>query len=161
MTPVKSAATDAFFEAFRAEAGLPAGTGYAVSAFGDSARMADELAELVLHGPKRATAALVRDFHDDGEPLPRVGDHVVVVDGAGKPLLVWRTTDVEIKPLREVDAAFAWDEGEGDRTREDWLRLHRAYFTREAARAGFTFDEGMETVFERFVVVWPKEKADV
>ena len=158
--PAKSAATDAFFEAFRAQAGLPAGTGYAVCAFGDSAKMADELADLVLHGPKRATASLRRDFSDDGEPLPRVGDHVVVVDGAGQPLLIWRTTDVQIKPFREVDAAFAFDEGEGDRTLDDWLRLHRAYFAREAARGGFKFDEGMETVFERFAVVWPREDAD-
>ena len=28
----------------------------------------------------------------------------------------WRTTEVTIKPLSQVDEAFAWDEGEGDRT---------------------------------------------
>lgn len=156
----KTAATDAFFEAFRASAGLPEGTAYAVCAFGDSAKMADALADLVLNGPKRATTSLRRDFSDDGEPLPRVGDYVVVVDGARRPLLIWRTTDVEIKPFREADAAFAFDEGEGDRTLDDWLRLHRAYFTREAQRSGFVFDEGMETVFERFAVVWPREHAD-
>ena len=29
--------------------------------------------------------------------------------------------EVMIKPLSEVDEAFAWDEGEGDRTRDWWL----------------------------------------
>ena len=128
--------------------------------FGDSPAMMDALARLVLEGRKRATASLARDFSDDGEALPKRGDLVVVVDAGGTPLLVWRTTKVEVKPFREVDAAFAWDEGEGDRTLEDWLRGHRAYFLREAARLGFLFDEGMQTVFERFAVVWPLEVAD-
>ena len=156
----KTAETGAFFGAFCRHAGLAAGTGYAVVSFGDSAEMADELAGLVLAGRKRATASLARDFSDDGEALPKRGDYVVVVDAGGRPLLVWRTTKVEVKPFREVDAAFAWDEGEGDRTLEDWLRGHRAYFLREAARQGFLFDEGMEAVFERFEVVWPLEVAD-
>ena len=42
----------------------------AVERFGDSAAMADELIALVLAGTKRATAALVKDFAAEGEPLP-------------------------------------------------------------------------------------------
>ena len=158
--PEKTAETGAFFGAFCRQAGLAAGTEYAVVSFGDSPAMADELAGLVLAGRKRATTSLARDFSDAGEALPKRGDHVVVVDAGGKPLLVWRTTQVEVKPFREVDAAFAFDEGEGDRTLEDWLRGHRADFSRQAAREGFLFDEGMQTVFERFAVVWPVEVAD-
>ena len=41
-----------------------------------------------------------------------------------------------IKPLPQVDEAFAWDEGEGDRTREWWLDAHRRYFARQAMREG-------------------------
>jgi len=156
----KTAETGAFFGAFCRHAGLAAGTEYAVVSFGDSAAMAEELARLVLDGRKRATTSLLRDFSGTGEALPKRGDYVVVVDAGGRPLLVWRTTKVEVKPFREVDAAFAWDEGEGDRTLEDWLRGHRAFFTRELAREGFVFDEGMQAVFERFAVVWPAEVAD-
>ena len=36
------------------------------------------------------------------------------------------TTDVRVGPLGSVDEEFAWDEGEGDRTRDDWLRMHVA-----------------------------------
>jgi uncharacterized protein YhfF len=67
---------------------------------------------------------------------------------------------VTVKPLIEVDAAFAWDEGEGDRTLTDWLAAHRRFFKRQAAREGFEFHDGLETVFERFRVVWPPEYAD-
>jgi uncharacterized protein YhfF len=122
--------------------------------------MADELADLVVRGPKRATAGLLRDFAVGGEPLPRVGGHVVVVDGKGMPRCIWRTTEVTIKPLIAVDDAFAWDEGEGDRTRDDWLDGHRRFFARQAAREGFEFHDRIETVFERFTVVWPPEAAD-
>lgn len=155
----KSAHTDAYFAEFRRATGV-VDERYEVVAFGDSAEMADNLAELVVGGPKRATAGLLRDFEIGGEPMPVVGDHVVVIDGAGRPCGVWRTTEVTVKALIEVDAAFAWDEGEGDRTREDWLDGHRRYFARQAAGEGFAFDDQAQTVFERFVVVWPPESAD-
>jgi uncharacterized protein YhfF len=116
----------------------------------------DELAALILAGPKRATAGLARDF--DGAELPKAGDMVVVVNGAGAPQCIYRTTDVRVGPLISVDDQFAWDEGEGDRTRAWWLDAHRAFFTREAERGGFEMHDGIETVFERFEVVWMGEE---
>jgi uncharacterized protein YhfF len=124
-------------------------------AFGDTAELADKLAELVLHGPKRATAGLPAEFEHDGEPIPRTGDHWVVLDGNGQPVCVIRTTEVEIKPLDQVDAAFAWDEGEGDRSLGWWLTAHHRYFRRACERLGEPFAEDMPVVFERFDLVWP------
>ncbi|HYZ43174.1 MAG TPA: ASCH domain-containing protein, partial [Stellaceae bacterium] len=62
--------------------------------------------------------------------------------------------------LSQVDEAYTWDEGEGDRTRDWWLAAHRRYFTRQASRDGFKFDDDILTVFERFEVVWPLDFAD-
>ena len=45
--------------------------------------MADELADVVVDGPKRATAGLARDFGPVREPMPAIGEHVVIVDGQG------------------------------------------------------------------------------
>ena len=149
----RTARTDAFWREFSDRTGY-AGD-YEVVAFGNSPRMADELAALVVDGPKRATAGLLRDFTANGEAMPEVGGHVVLVDGSGVPCAVWRTTEVRIGPLSSVDERFAWDEGEGDRTRADWLRMHRAFFTAQAEAEGFAFHDGIETVFERFEVVWP------
>ncbi len=59
-----------------------------------------------------------------------------------------------------VDEAFAWDEGEDDRTRASWLDEHRAFFGRLAERGGFPMHDDIETVFERFQVVWPPKIAD-
>jgi len=153
----KTAATDAYWRDYLDRAG-PVADDYAVCSFGANPRDAAELAALVLAGTKRATASLARDYPADG--LPRVGDYVVVVDGDGQPCCIWRTREIEIKPMREVDAAFAWDEGEGDRSLEDWLRGHREYFMAQAQREGFAFDDGSAVVFERFRIVWPARFAD-
>ena len=62
---------------------------------------------------------------------------------------------------RKVDEAFAWDEGEGDRTRDWWLDAHHRYFARQAMREGFEIDDEILTVFERFEVVWLLDVADI
>jgi uncharacterized protein YhfF len=132
----------------------------AVERFGDSAAMADELIALVLAGTKRATAALVEDFAAEGEPLPRIGGHWVACDGAGAPRCVLRSVDLRLGPLASVDEEFAWDEGEGERTRESWLAVHLTYFGRTQAARGQAWSDDLEVVFERFSVVWPPEFAD-
>ena len=96
----------------------------------------------------------------DRRALPQLGDYVIVVDGAYKPRCIWQTTEVTIKPLIEVDEAFAWDEGESDRTCTSWLNGHRRYFARQASRESFAIDDQIPTVFERFKVVWPIDAAD-
>ncbi len=159
MSIKKSPLSDQFWAAFKAATGTAA-EDYSVTSFGDSAAMADELLALVLAGQKRATASLRRDYDTMGEPLPRVGNYVVVTDGSGTPRCIWRTTEVVVKPLIEGDEAFAWDEGEGDRTLEWWLTAHRAYFANQARRQGFEMHDAIETVFERFEVLWPPEFAD-
>ena len=114
---------------------------------GDSPEVADALLALILAGPKRATACLMRDVETGGKMMARVGGHVVVLDGQDRPRAIWRTWTVEVKPLDEVDAAFAWDEGEEERTREDWLTMHVRYFQRRAAAEGIGFRPAMPTVF--------------
>ena len=47
-----------------------------------------------------------------------------------------------------MDAAFAFDEGEGDRSLEDWRRGHRAYFERNGG-----WSDDMWLACERFRLV--------
>ncbi|GLY07673.1 MULTISPECIES: ASCH domain-containing protein [Actinoplanes] len=129
---------------------------YTVERFGDSAEMADELLGLVLHGGKRATASLLADFAHDKTPLPRIGVHWIVCDGSGTPRAVLRTTELRIGPFHSVDDAFAWDEGENDRTRDGWMREHSRYWQRVRAAQGATWSESDEVLFERFQVVHPR-----
>jgi uncharacterized protein YhfF len=141
---------EAFVGAARRASGLPIEP-YDASAFGDSAAMADELAALVVAGTKRATAGLLAGYAADGSPLPVAGDWSVVLDGTGQPVAVIRTAQVTVVAFAEVDAAFAWDEGEGDRTLAYWREEHRRFFS----RSGQPFDDESPVVCERFEVVYP------
>jgi uncharacterized protein YhfF len=161
MDKPRSPEVEAFWNAYRAARDVP-DEDYVVCSFGSDPDMSDALLALVLGGPKRATAYLLRDVEFGGEKMSIVGGHVVVLDGADRPRAIWRTRTVDVKSLREVDSAFAWDEGEGDRTRTraDWLAMHVRYFTAQAKTQGFAFDDSMPAVFERFTLVWPPEHAD-
>jgi uncharacterized protein YhfF len=160
-TSGKSAAVNAFWLAFRESILTLAGQSvYDVVSFADNPETATDLAELVVVGRKRATAGLLRQFGPEGEPLPVIGGFVVLVDGRAQPRAIWRTRELRLGPLTSVDDAFAWDEGEGDRSRGYWLAEHRAFFGRLAERGGFDLHDEIETVFERFTVVWPPEIAD-
>ena len=73
---------------------------------------------------------------------------MVMLDGAGRPRAVIETVEVSQRRFGEIDAAFAWDEGEGDRTLDYWRRAHRGYFSRRGE-----FSEDMLLYCERFRVV--------
>ncbi len=151
---VDHAAVDAYWRRVVADGVVQAGTPFPadVGPFGDSVEMADELVELVIRGTKRATAGALAQYELEDEPIPAPGDLWIVTDGAGAPRALVRTTEVRIGPLDSVDDAFAWDEGEGDRSRAGWLADHEAFFRRLMPTIGKEFTPDMPTVFERFEV---------
>ena len=69
--------------------------GFAATALGHSRAVADQLAELIVAGVKRAQATLEHDFTADNDALPQPGDHLVVLDGRGRPRAIVRNNHVE------------------------------------------------------------------
>jgi uncharacterized protein YhfF len=127
---------------------------YEAWSFGDDSRpeLATELALLVRDGPKRATAGLAAEYEEGNEALPEPGDLSIILDGAGVPVCVIRTAEVRIERFGDVDDAFAWDEGEGDRSLTYWRDAHIRFF----AHLGVAVDEDTRMMLERFELVWPK-----
>ncbi len=152
--PDRTPEVAAFWAAYRAAAGLDHDR-YDVVAHGHTPAIADTLAALILAGTKRATASLARDYGPGKAPRPAPGDHVLVVDGSGRPACIWQTTEVTVGPFAGVTDDFAWVEGEGDRSRATWLANHREFFGWQAERDGFVLTDDEPVVFERFRVVWP------
>ena len=113
-------------------------------AFGDGPQLADELLALILAGKKTATCWSAADGLKGAE----VGKPWAVKDGAGTVRCVLETVELTQRRFDEVDAAFAFEEGEDDRTLESWRREHQAYFTRNG---GFSRD--MLLNCERFRLV--------
>src|SRR5689334_5593637 len=111
--------------------------------FGDRPALADALAALVLEGRKRATCWAASEGM-----LTELGKRMVMLDGSGRPRAVLETVELTLRRFDEVDTAFAYDEGEGDRTLDSWRQAHRAYFGRRGQ-----FAEDMPLWCERFRVV--------
>lgn len=152
--PGQAALIEPFWLAYQRARGVKV-EGFAATALGHTRRLADERAELVVRGVKRAHATLLADFERDGDALPAVGDHLVVLDGAGRPRAIVRTTHVEKRRFDEIDEAVAFAAGEGDLTLAWWLTAHRQDFGERAEREGFAFDAASVLVLEFFECVWP------
>lgn len=117
-------------------------------AFGDSPEMADELLALVLSGKKTATVSIV--LKDD--PAPSVGDLSLVLDGHGNPACVIKTVCLETVKFCDLTWDMVKLEGE-DENFEQWRSGNIRYWTRDAAKRGYTFTDQTPITFERFEVV--------
>lgn len=111
--------------------------------FGDSPALATELAALVVSGRKTATVDTL-----DAPDRPRLGEQWVVLDGNGRPVCVIETLELTPRRFDEVDEAFAFDEGEGDRSLAWWRDAHETYFRRLGV-----FSPDMPLLCERFRLV--------
>jgi uncharacterized protein YhfF len=125
--------------------------------FCDNEKDADELAELVLTGTKRATAACLWELGGGG--LPARNDLDIVTYWSGHACCVIRTSDVEIKPFAAVSRAFAAREGEGDGSLEYWRRVHWAYYERVVKPLGKAPAYDMPIVCQQFELVYPASDA--
>jgi uncharacterized protein YhfF len=111
--------------------------------FGDGPALADQLLDLVIRGVKTATCST-----EDEPNTSTPGEQWIVLDGRGEARCVIETTEVTYRRFPEVDAAFAYEEGEGDRSLAYWREAHRRYFGRLGR-----FSEDMMLMCERFRLV--------
>ncbi|GAB2476798.1 ASCH domain-containing protein [Xylanimonas ulmi] len=157
-----------FWETARTRAGMArigvvVGTGWTETlpppawSFGDSPALADELLALVLAGVKTATSSLAVEYGDD-EPAPQPGELSVVLDGAGAPQALIRTTAVDVVAFGAVTEEFARREGEGDGSLTSWRAEHEAYWRRSMPE-GHEFSPDLEVLCERFELLYPKAQS--
>lgn len=153
---MKSDGVTKFWLEFCTVRGVDPSTPYQVWFFGNGTEMALELAELVIAGTKTATASLVEANMLEPEKAPIDEGYSVVTSFEGEPLCVIQTTEIRHLPFHAVDEAFAYDEGEDDRTLSSWRDGHWAYFTAEAAELGLSFDKDSLICCERFRLLFSR-----
>ena len=90
----------------------------------------ERLVRLVLEGSKRATAGLLSEYGDEGEPLETVGEEQWLLGPDEGPVAKVRYTRVEVVPFAEVTWEFAQSEGEGFVDVEDWRAQHLGFWSR-------------------------------
>ena len=86
--------------------------------------------DCVLNGAKRATAGLLSEYLEEGEPWEHVGERMYLVDDELNPLGLIEITAVEPTTFAEVTWAFAQAEAEGYADLAEWRSTHLDYWAR-------------------------------
>ncbi len=108
----------------------------------------------ILSGEKTSTTGLLEHYQREGETPEPVGERMRVIDSDGRGVAVIEITESEVKPMGEVDLAFAIDEGEGFETLDEWRDAHVRFFTSpEIEGPPVTIDDDSLVVCIRFRVV--------
>jgi uncharacterized protein YhfF len=127
---------------------------YVAEAWGDSPQLAQELADLIVAGIKTATCSALWDWQAENEPIPEAGVITIVLDGQNQSVGIVETVEVTVRPYHEVDAQFAYEEGEGDRSLDYWRQAHWQFFSRTLPNIGKEPTQDMPLVCERFRLIY-------
>jgi uncharacterized protein YhfF len=127
--------------------------------FCDNEADANECAQLVLTGKKRATSPSLWSFESSDEALPQIGDLNIVTDWNGKAVCIIRTIKVHILPLNEITETHASVEGEGDGSLDWWYKAHWDYYHHELQGTGYAPQPDMPVVFQEFECIFPASAA--
>jgi uncharacterized protein YhfF len=113
--------------------------------FGTPGSSRENLVNLVLHGNKRATAGLLKDYEAENEPVEHVGELLAMPDNNGIHVGTLRVTRAEVLRFADVPDEFALAEAEGDLNAADFRASHTAYWT--SAGEEITGDTLVVTVY--------------
>lgn len=127
---------------------------YEAFSFGNTDKMADELAQLVRVGKKTATSSGFCFYEIEGEALPKDGELSIVLNSKNEAECIIQTTKVYMIPFHAVSEEHAYKEGEGSRSLDDWRVEHQAFFTEALVEYNQVFDKNMLIVCEEFEVIW-------
>lgn len=118
------------------------------------------LVAAILRGEKTSTTGLLSDYKRQGEPLPKVGERLRLIDVHDRAVGVIETTEVRVTTIGEVDLPFALEEGEGFESIAEWRQAHVAFWLSYADETrtwlkdpGWVPDDATPIVCERFRLV--------
>ena len=131
---------------------LDSGRGYRIKCFGRSADLASLLLSLVASGQKTGTFSLLEEFSDEN-PLPEVGEQVIVTDFEGRPGCLYRIEEVETVPYREIGDRHVACEGPQLRDVGLWRDVHWPYWTEYLSDRGKEMSMEVPVVFQRFTTL--------
>jgi uncharacterized protein YhfF len=115
---------------------------------------AEDGALLIVRGLKTARASVLSGLQASHQPRPQVGSLHIVENGRDRPVCVVRTTELIIRPFREVDQRFAYDFGEWDRSLKMWRQQCWPLFAATCERLGRNPDHAMPILCQRFRLVF-------
>ncbi len=114
----------------------------------------DKLADLVVRGIKTATCSAYDLYRINGEPLPKAGDHSIILNSKNEAVCIIKTLRVYVTEFDGVSEEQAFKEGEGDRSLEYWRRIHENFLKNELATVNIPFGGDTKVVCEEFETVY-------
>jgi uncharacterized protein YhfF len=99
-----------------------------IAEFGFPGELRDQLVGAILSGKKTSTTGLFAEYEEEGEAVPEPGARQLVIDSEGRGVAVIELTSVEVVAIREIDLAFAIDEGEDFRSVAEWREAHERFW---------------------------------
>lgn len=118
--------------------------------FCDNEKDANECAQLVKAGIKKATTHSLLGLQNRNENLPKIGEFMVVTNWNGEAECIVRTTAVTLKPFFSINKEYAATEGEGDKSLDYWKKAHWDYYERELQVFNRKPKESMIVVCQEF-----------
>ncbi|MCC8146201.1 MAG: ASCH domain-containing protein [Bacteroidales bacterium] len=119
--------------------------------FGSSSDDIDDLANKVLKGEKTATSSLY-DYYEMGlKDRSEIGDYLAVLNSKDEEVVLVRVEKIEIVKFGDVSENFAQEEGDG--SLENWISIHRPYYSRLLSAIGKELSGDTLLVCEWFSVV--------
>lgn len=102
--------------------------GFRTIEFGTPGAFREELTNLVIHGNKRATAALLSDYVLENEEIEHVGEVLVLLGNNDVNLGKIKITEVSICKFKDVPDRFPIAEAEGDQNADEFRAGHKRYW---------------------------------
>lgn len=147
-------AVQAFWSDCQRKTRFPMATDFfRVRHFGQDARVADLLADLVAAGKKTGTFTSPWLYAGKPNETPVVGGYTVVTNFLAEPRLILRTAAVRTMRFDEISEKETMVDGPAVRNLEVWRRVHWAYFSRELAKLDRIPSLDMPITIENFEVV--------
>lgn len=113
-----------------------------------------QIFDLIRTGDKRGTFTLPWIVERTGSPAPRIGNHLVLIDMDGRPVLLTRVVRVDSAIFGRVEAHHTVIDGSPVRDPAVWVPLHTVYWNTHLAPFGLTVSPEMPFWIEEFVLVY-------
>lgn len=124
--------------------------------FGDRA---DELARKVVEGRKTATSSLYDYYRMNLKEMSTLNEYVSILDSQGNERCIVSIERIEIIPFRDITETFAREEG--DENLQNWLKIHRKYYSGQLEKIGKVLTGDTELVCEWFKVIKLVDNRDI
>lgn len=143
-----------FVEACRNCPSIDPEAGYRVRWIGLDATTTVQIFERIRSGDKCGTFALPWVHAQTGQPEPKVGDQMVLIDFDGQPTLLVILTQVYLQRFGSVTEQDTAIDGEPVRKLTSWIPLHTWYWNKLLAPFGLSVTPDMPFWVQKFELAY-------